>query len=222
MKFAGKKLLMIAIITLIIAVGSAASAAPAVTWVTDAKTGCQVGFVSDRFTLQAASWTGPVVNGKAEGKGKYELKLRTIDGKFIIKADGEGDMVAGLLEGKASLTFYYGKPTDAYVGDFKAGLFDGQGTMKYADGGSYEGDWKAGERDGKGIFRYNGGDVYTGEWKNGKKEGLGTFKWSIGASYEGSWKNGLFDGYGVQRNPDGTVDYAGQWRAGKPAPDTVK
>lgn len=35
-------------------------------WNNDPKTGCRICLVSDYTTLIAASWSGPMVNGKAE------------------------------------------------------------------------------------------------------------------------------------------------------------
>lgn len=50
---------------------------------------------------------------------------------------------------------------------------DGQGTLKYHDGGKYEGGWKNDKMHGKGVFIYPNGDVYDGTWNNGKRDGNG-------------------------------------------------
>ena len=58
--------LMLVLLLMVSGTGFAAEA-----WTTDAKTGFKIGIVfrSDGMTLVSASWTGPAVDGKAEGKG---------------------------------------------------------------------------------------------------------------------------------------------------------
>jgi hypothetical protein len=49
-------------------------------WTSDPETGCQIAWVSDISTLVRASWTGPVVNGKAQGQGALTLVVRDKSG----------------------------------------------------------------------------------------------------------------------------------------------
>ncbi|HWR31213.1 MAG TPA: hypothetical protein VN631_15405 [Negativicutes bacterium] len=135
-------------------------------WTTDPATGCKIGvvFLTDNWTLVSASWTGPVVEGKAAGKGVLTYVYKD-DGKEI-KVQGEAMMVDGLLEGKAALKWP-------------------------PEGNSYDGDYKAGLRDGKGVLKWPTGQVYDGEWKNGMSNGYGVLKDASGkVLYEGEWKDG--------------------------------
>ena len=81
----GKRLLIISLMLLAAGLlfSAVAAAAPATTWATDPKTGCLIGYVSANWSLTAASWMGPVVNGKAEGKGQVNMTLRGKDGKQL-------------------------------------------------------------------------------------------------------------------------------------------
>jgi hypothetical protein len=127
-----------------------------------------------------------------------------------VQGQGEAEMLAGLLNGKAAIKWSDG---DSYDGYYKAGLREGKGIMKLANGG-YDGDWKAGKMEGKGIMRWFDGSSYDGEFKNGTMEGRGTYKWPDGMVYEGGWKAGLREGKGIMKWPDGRV-YDGEWKAGR-------
>ncbi len=41
----------------------------------------------------------------------------------------------------------------------------------------YMGDWRGGERNGEGTMQYQSGNVYVGQWKDGKREGEGRMQW---------------------------------------------
>lgn len=134
------------------------------TWVTDAKTGVKIGWPAGDWTLISASWSGPAVDGKAEGKGLYEASVRLKDGK-IYQVKGEAEMLAGFLDGKV--------------------------VMQWSDGDSYDGYCKKGNREGKGLFKYADGRTYDGDWKNGTQNGFGVSKDAKGTVvYDGEWKDG--------------------------------
>lgn len=61
-----------------------------------------------------------------------------------------------------------------YVGGFKEGLFDGQGTMTYPDGRLYIGQFKEGMKDGTGKMTYPDGKVEDGLWKGDRFVGAST------------------------------------------------
>ena len=58
-----------------------------------------------------------------------------------------------------------------YVGEFKEGLFDGQGTLTFPDGRKYVGQFREGQMDGIGKMTYPGGKVQNGLWKQDKFAG---------------------------------------------------
>ena len=95
---------------------------------------------------------------------------------------------------------------------------NGPGTETYEDGSSYVGVFKDGERNGQGTYTYGKGewegDKYVGDWKDGKRTGQGTYTWSNGNKYIGEWKDGKRTGQGTLTFPDGTK-YVGEWKNGK-------
>ena len=87
----------------------------------------------------------------------------------------------------------YYPSSNKYVGEWKDGKRDGQGTMTYTSGEKYIGEFKDGKRDGQGTFTYTSGEKYIGEFKDGNLNGQGTFFRSNGSvSDQGIWAYGNF------------------------------
>jgi len=97
---------------------------------------------------------------------------------------------SGLADGFGSCTYSNG---ESYIGTFKSGLQDGQGTYYY-DGSSYVGKFVAGVREGQGTNYYANGDVYIGSFSNDLRGGQGTYYWTDGSSKTGTWYNDNFVG----------------------------
>lgn len=71
-----------------------------------------------------------------------------------------------------------------YSGEWIQG-WEVKGLRTFWNGDIYEGDWKWGLPEGMGVMRYlRSGDVYEGEWKYGSPHGKGTLKW------QGEWSHG--------------------------------
>jgi hypothetical protein len=84
---------------------------------------------------------------------------------------------------------------DPYVGQWKDGLPDGQGTYTWADGEKYVGEWKDGLPDGLGTFTTPDGFKYVGEFKDGDRHGQGTRYAANGeVLQQGTWENHEFVG----------------------------
>jgi hypothetical protein len=212
----------LAIFTLLatVAAGSIAGtawAADTPTFYTDAKSGCQVGtfYPDDGLTL---SWTGPCVNGKAQGRGIAEWSAK---GAFASRS--EGDFRAGLREGKV-LTVdkdnniygheYHGGRANGsgitmgadgmrYDGQFRNDKFDGHGKLLFADGDRYEGEFHDGMFNGHGVYVSKSGYIYDGNYVNDKREGLGRLVGSNGAWYQGEFAQGKYNGQGSEVFGDG-------------------
>jgi len=58
-----------------------------------------------------------------------------------------------------------------YVGEYKDGKRNGQGTFTYLDGRKYEGELKYGVLHGHGTWTSSDGKKYVGKWKNGNFHG---------------------------------------------------
>jgi hypothetical protein len=56
-----------------------------------------------------------------------------------------------------------------YVGEFKDGTQNGQGTFTWGDGRKIVGEFKDGTQNGQGTLTFPDGTKYVGEWKNGKE-----------------------------------------------------
>tara|TARA_Y100001978_G_C23649373_1_gene412557 strand:- start:727 stop:1314 length:588 start_codon:yes stop_codon:yes gene_type:complete len=103
-------------------------------------------------------------------------------------------------------SFYY-ENLDVYVGEFKDGKRNGQGTYTWANdpykGDKYVGEYKDDKRNGQGTETYANGAKYVGEYKDDKKNGQGTHTWPSGQKYVGEFKDGKKNGRGIYYLPDG-------------------
>jgi len=162
-----------------------------ISWVTDGKTGVKIGIIvpSDAVTVDGVSWSGPAVDGKAEGKGNIEFTVRSKDGKSY---QGKGEA------------------------ELRAGLFDGKATLKYSDGDEYDGYYKAGLREGVGTYKFTSGKIYEGDWLNGEMDGKGKMKYSDGRLYEGDFKKSVPHGFGIGKDAAGKIVHDGEWKDGEP------
>ena len=99
--------------------------------------------------------------------------------------------------------YIYKEGTGVYVGEFKGGVPDGRGEIKYPlfpDGEKYFGEWKDGEYHGQGTYS-NYEEKYVGEWKDGKRNGQGTNS-NVDRKDEekGEWKDDvLWNGHSTRK-----------------------
>ena len=105
-----------------------------------------------------------------------------------------------------------------YVGEWKDGKKQGQGTFTYGkgkwEGEKYEGNFKDGYRHGQGTYSWPDGDKYAGEFKDDKPNGQGTYTWTDGRKYEGEFEDGIKHGQGTYTSIRG-YKYVGEWRKNK-------
>ena len=101
-----------------------------------------------------------------------------------------------------------------YVGEWKDGKQDRQGTETLAFGLKYVGEFKDGEWNGQGTETWPDGDKYVGGFKDNKKNGRGTFTYADGATYVGEFKDDKFDGQGTYTSTDRTIR-EGIWEDGE-------
>jgi len=134
--------------------------------------------------------------------------LRSIRTKISPNGDKYiGQWKDGKYEGQGTYTFPNG---DKYVGQWKDGKIEGQGTYTWTDGTKYVGQWKDGIIEGQGTYTWIDGTKYVGQFKDGKREGQGTMIYFNGPKYVGQFKNGNIEGQGAVIFPDGS-SYVGQW-----------
>ena len=101
-----------------------------------------------------------------------------------------------------------------YIGSWKDGKKNGQGSLIYRNGDSYDGEWKDDFMNGHGKCIWTNGDTYEGEWKDGEYHGEGTLTFADGGSYSGRWKDGKMNGEGTVTFASGD-SYSGGWKDGK-------
>ncbi len=92
-----------------------------------------------------------------------------------------------------------------YTGYVKNGKPNGLGVMIFPYGGwKYVGGWKDGRWNGQGTFTTSNGSKYEGEWKNGERHGQGTHTYPDGSKYEGEYKDD-WELNGTQYDKDGKI-----------------
>lgn len=109
-----------------------------------------------------------------------------------------------------SFTFSNG---DKYVGEYKDGKKNGQGTYTYADGEKYVGEWKDGKRHGQGTITFVSGNKYVGEFKDDKRHGQATYTFASGDKYVGEFKDDKYN-EGTHTFANGNK-YVGEYNDGK-------
>ena len=102
-----------------------------------------------------------------------------------------------------------------YVGEWKNGTFNGQGTFTWAGGEKYVGEWKDGTFNGQGTYTYVSGDKYVGEFKDNKYNGQGTFTNANGSKYVGEYKDDLKNGQGITYSANGSIKESGIYKDDK-------
>ncbi|CAM9232703.1 unnamed protein product [Ascophyllum nodosum] len=135
-------------------------------------------------------------------------------------ADGHvysGDFTNDKPHGMGRLTFFPGSILEEeYMGEFCRGVKHGRGVYVYrkSDGWVYDGDWKDGLWHGEGLLRYANCTFYKGEFNDNRKHGTGGMLWADGSQYYGSWVNNLRHGEGAFLHTDGSI-YKGCFRLDK-------
>ena len=124
-------------------------------WVVDAKSGCKV-WNPNPQAGEAAVWSGPCVDGFAQGRGALQWLL----GGVPIETD-EGEWGAGRQLGVGTQTW----STGSYQGALADGVPEGLGIMTM-QGRRYEGEFRNGKPDGVGTLTVDG-RTYQGSWRQG-------------------------------------------------------
>jgi hypothetical protein len=137
------------------------------TWVTDAKSSCQV-WDPDPQVDEAVIWSGACNNGRAEGPGAVQW----IKGGKALETD-KGEWRDGRQAGKGAQVW----DTGHYEGELADGVPNGQGVLTMQKL-RYEGQFRDGKPNGTGSLT-DAGDTVRGTWKDGCLQG-GRRKASIG------------------------------------------
>lgn len=133
-----------------------------------------------------------------------------------------GHLVDGLPDGVGEFASTNDNGLDwTYIGNWKSGHFDGQGTSFFSDDRINVSTYKNDYANGTGVALYSDGSVYHGEITNGQLTGNGTY-FSLSGNYSGIFSNGSLNGQGTayysgnivegtfkdgRLNGDGTINY---------------
>ena len=156
------------------------------------------------FIVQSGERKGNRYEGEFVGEKKHGWGIET----FVFGAQFVGEFRDGNWNGQGTYTIYDG--SFKYVGELKDGVYHGQGTMIFLDGAKYVGELKDGLPNGQGTHTSPNGSEFAGEWKDDKPHGLGTRTFSNGSQYVGEWKNGQYNGKGVLFKVNGEIK-SGTW-----------
>ena len=193
----------LAVAAILIAAGFGPAIAQVGAWMTDERSACSVW---DPLPVpdETVSWTGGCKDGKAAGSGVLSI-FRT---GALVERD-EAEFVDGKQTGRGVRHY----PNGRYVGNFKDGLFDGQGVYVGSDGMRYDGEWKNGNFDGHGKLSFSSGLRYEGQFRANSYSGFGSMLLPNGARYDGEYLLNTPHGIGVYTNASGSI-YAGRWNHG--------
>ena len=133
--------------------------------------------------------------------------LRLADGSVYAGAIDD----KGMLSGNGRLDWENGR---SYVGDFKQGLFNGQGIYVGATGLTVAGQFEDGLLSGFARIDHPNGTSYQGELQRDLMHGRGKLQLANGNSWEGDFSEDQITGSGTWSQKDGTV-YIGQMLAGE-------
>ena len=156
-----------------------------------------------RAKTTAVTWTGPCVDGRAQGLGVLAWFR---DGVLTVRYSGQ--MEEGRITGRGELT----ESGIRYEGTWKDGdLREGDAT--YSGGLRYSGKWDSGDWT-RGVVTAPGGYRLEERWYRKQLTGRNIARGPQG-QYEGNWAEGVPEGTGVFVTSDGRR-FEGKWRNGTP------
>ena len=101
-----------------------------------------------------------------------------------------------------------------YVGAFRDGAPNGQGSYTMPDGWKYIGEVRNGALEGQGTTVFANGTLYVGDHHDGRPNGRGTYTFPDGWKYVGDVKDNRFEGQGTEYLANGSVGRSGYWSDG--------
>jgi len=102
-----------------------------------------------------------------------------------------------------------------YVGEFRDGKSNGQGTYTWPDGRKYVGEFRDNKFHGQGTHTWPNGHKYVGDFRDGKANGQGTYTWPNGEKYVGEVRDSKRNGQGIMYSASGSALLVGVWANGE-------
>lgn len=85
---------------------------------------------------------------------------------------------------------------ETYTGEFRKGVYDGNGTLILGNGEKYVGEFRNGKQDGRGVYTFPDGRKIVGGFLNGEWDGWMELTLGDGLRFEGNFSKGKRKGYG--------------------------
>ncbi|MEQ1798955.1 MAG: caspase family protein [Lacibacter sp.] len=155
------------------------------------------------FFITGEKYVGEFIDSKRNGWGiNYDPQTgikkigfwennNLVTPKNTLLKDGNS---AGCLSGDCKNGFgKYVYNNGYYVGNFKNGYRNGQGSYYFDIGDFYIGNFKDNKFNGKGIYYYTNGERYNGEWKDQRLHGKGELVQFDGELKLGYWNEGKYE-----------------------------
>jgi hypothetical protein len=130
---------------------------------------------------------------------KYYLLMKTLYKLILL-------LLAGTVYGQSQLPACQGSDSSKWLSCF--------GSRTYPDS-KYVGEFKDGAKNGQGTYTWLDGNKYVGEWKDDTLNGQGTFTWADGEKHMGEWKDGNRHGLGIVYNANGSIKRSGIYKDNK-------
>src|SRR5476651_301683 len=130
----------------------------------------------------AVSWTGPCVDGYAEGLGTAAFthggQSQSFTANFQHGVIPDGHVITRWGAGWS------------YDGETVGGRFQGAGILTTDTSDRFEGQWADGRMTGFGVLRRANGEKYAGDWKDDKPNGTGELFHADGTKLAGTFTDG--------------------------------
>ena len=142
-------------------------------------------------------------NGKLTIQVEYQ-KVEVYDGQWQDDVmHGFGTYCYCPQNRKTDMNCSVGAP-EKYVGHWRFGLHDGDGTMIFQDGSVYSGEFKDGFLCGRGVLSHCNGWNYDGQFLKNQRHGLGTLT-ELNETYCGQFRHDRKHGRGELKLSDGSL-----------------
>lgn len=159
------------------------------------------------FDKFGSNYNGSWVNNTPTGTGTVVMML---DKKGKNKNVYEGELENGIYQGWGTMLFANG---DTFDGSWENGKRV-SGTQKFASGGQYVGELKDDAPHGEGRSTFVNGAIYEGNFVLGKPEGRGKYTFPNGVIYDGTMTDGKMTGMGAMFHVNGDI-IRGQFAEGR-------
>jgi hypothetical protein len=139
-------------------------------------------FSPDAGPGDTVSWTGPCVDGYAEGLGTatfaHDGRAQSFTAIFVHGAIPDGHVISRWGRGWS------------YDGETVGGHFNGMGILTTDTSDRFDGQWSDGKMNGFGVLLRANGERYAGDWKDDKPNGSGELRHADGSLLTGTFVGG--------------------------------